>query len=354
MSVHARLAALPVTVDGCRLEPLETAIRGDFVRATTVVRLTGDACEGVGEDVTYERPDHVAAWAHGSPELRGTSTLGELLERIAGLELFPGGPSRADSRAYRRWAFESAALDLALRQSGRSLAGALGRTPHPVRFVISPNLGRPPTAAPVLDLLDRRPEARFKLDPSPAWDDALVRRLADTSAVATLDFKGRYRGTPVDQPPDADLYRRVLPAFPRATIEDPHDDPAVAAVVAAHAGRVAWDAPLHAVEDLARLPFDATRINVKPSRVGSLRELLRLHEHAERHGLSRYAGGQFELGPGRGQAQVLAALFHPDADNDIAPLAYHRPAAARRLPASPLDPELDDVGFRWKADATGG
>ena len=38
---------------------------------------------------------------------------------------------------YRRWAFESAALDLALRQAGTSLAEAVGREYRPVRFVAS-------------------------------------------------------------------------------------------------------------------------------------------------------------------------------------------------------------------------
>ena len=38
---------------------------------------------------------------------------------------------------YRRWAFESAALDLALRQNGLTLGAVLGRTYRPVRFVIS-------------------------------------------------------------------------------------------------------------------------------------------------------------------------------------------------------------------------
>ena len=35
-----------------------------------------------------------------------------------------------------------------------------------------------------------------------------------------------------------------------------------------------------------------------------------------------YGGGQLELGPGRCQAQLLAALFHPDAPNDLAPPSY--------------------------------
>ena len=44
------------------------------------------------------------------------------------------------SRDYRRWAFESAALDLALRQAGTNLAAALGREPRPLNFVNSMRL----------------------------------------------------------------------------------------------------------------------------------------------------------------------------------------------------------------------
>ena len=42
---------------------------------------------------------------------------------------FPGGPPTHEvSRTYRRWALESAALDLALRQGGRALHDVLGRS----------------------------------------------------------------------------------------------------------------------------------------------------------------------------------------------------------------------------------
>jgi hypothetical protein len=49
-----------------------------------------------------------------------------------------------------------------------------------------------------------------------------------------------------------------------------------------------------------------------------------------------YGGGQFELGPGRGQAQLLASLFHPDEPNDLAPAVYNVGDAAAALPRSPL------------------
>ncbi len=42
-----------------------------------------------------------------------------------------------------------------------------------------------------------------------------------------------------------------------------------------------------------------------------------------------YGGGQTELSVGRGQLQLLAAMFHPDAPNDIAPPGTTAPTSRR-------------------------
>ena len=53
-----------------------------------------------------------------------------------------------------------------------------------------------------------------------------------------------------------------------------------------------------------------------------------------------------ELGVGRGQIQLLAALFHGDGPNDVAPSAFNAPDPPAGLPGSPLDPEPARTGFR--------
>jgi hypothetical protein len=55
----------------------------------------------------------------------------------------------------------------------------------------------------------------------------------------------------------------------------------------------------------------------------------------------------FEHGPGRGQLQYLASLFHPDAPNDVAPAGYNFQSPSRDLPHSPLATEPHPTGFRW-------
>ncbi len=63
-----------------------------------------------------------------------------------------------------------------------------------------------------------------------------------------------------------------------------------------------------------------------------------------------YGGGMGELGVGRGQIELLAALFHPDAPNDVAPERLQRGRARRascRRARWRRDP--DATGFRWAA-----
>ncbi|MBA2569150.1 MAG: hypothetical protein H0V11_07360, partial [Actinobacteria bacterium] len=101
------------------------------------------------------------------------------------------------------------------------------------------------------------------------------------------------------------------------------------------------------VEDIEALPWEPRSINIKPSRFGSLRRLCDTYDYCEEKGIEPYGGGQFELGPGRGQIQYLASLFHPHAPNDVAPGDYNLYEPRAGLPRSPLEPQPEPTGFRW-------
>ena len=88
-------------------------------------------------------------------------------------------------------------------------------------------------------------------------------------------------------------------------------------------------------------------VNLKPSRLGGLRSLCAAYDHCAEQGIGAYGGGQFELGPGRGQIQYLASLFHPDTPNDVAPGGYNMPEPPPGLPTSPVEPVPSATGFRW-------
>jgi hypothetical protein len=351
MSTFDLLADLPLTVDGYSLEGLRLQVSSGFERLTTVVHLTGDGQEGLGEDVVYQAEDHVTFQQAGAVhDLRGSYSLGEFCDLIDSLDLFPSPPGFEVSRLYRRWTFHSAALDLALRQAQRSLHEVLGRPPRPLTYVVSLRLGEPATLEPLARRLERYPTLRFKLDATSSWTPELIEQLVATGAVDSVDFKALYRGTIVDQAPDPVLYERVVEAFPDAWLEDPDIvTPETAAVLAEHHDRITWDAPIHGIDDIEALAFRPRMVNVKPSRIGGLRRLCDAYDYCVENGIEAYGGGQFELGVGRGQAQYLASLFHPNTPNDLAPSGYHVDDPPPGLPASPLEPAPEPVGFRWSS-----
>jgi hypothetical protein len=349
VSTYELLADLPLEVEGYALQGLRMQVSSGFERLTTVVHLHGVGEEGVGEDVVYQAEDHVAFQQAGPVhDLRGSYVLGEFCELIDSLDLFPVAPAFDVSRLYRRWTFHSAALDLALRQAGRSLHETLGREARPLTFVVSLRLGEPASIEPIERRLERYPTLRFKLDATSSWTPELITALVATGAVDSVDFKSLYRGTVVDQAPDPVLYRRVVEAFPDAWIEDPDVlTPETAAALANDHDRITWDAPIHSIADIEALPFVPRMVNLKPSRIGGLARLCAAYDYCAERGIGAYGGGQFELGPGRGQAQYLASVFHPDTPNDLAPAGYNVEDPPAGLPASPLPAEPDTVGFRW-------
>jgi L-alanine-DL-glutamate epimerase-like enolase superfamily enzyme len=348
MSLWEKLADMPVEIESYVLDPLQATVSSEFERKSTLIRLHGAGEEGVGEDVTYDAIDHEILQAAGPTlPLAGSFTLASFAGRLAELALFAQPPQREVSARYRVWAYESAALDLALRQAQTTLHQALGREPRPVRFVVSLRLGEPPTLEPLRRRLELYPGLRFKLDPTSSWDEQLIAELVGTGAVDSVDFKGLYSGSIVDQPADPILYRRVAEAFPDAWIEDPALTPETDAVLAGHRERFSWDALIHSIEDIESLPYPPRMVNIKPSRLGGLRNLLDAYDYCAARGIGNYGGGQFELGVGRGQNQYLASLFHADAPNDVAPTGFNLPSTPADLPSSPLAPAAAALGFRW-------
>jgi hypothetical protein len=316
MSTYDAVRELPLHVDGYFLEPLEREVARGFTLRRTVVVLHGKGEEGRGEEVDYN-PEAQAQFQadEGKLPFAGDHTLDSF-------SLLQAGQTE-----YRRWAFESAALDLALRQSGLSLASAVGREQQPLRFVVSTRTANVP------GWLELYPELHFKLDPDRDWTDEVMATLRQ---VETVDFKGIYRFA-FGNPPDAELYARVAKRFPDAWIEDPALTPETLRALEPHRERITWDAAIHEWSDVEALPFTPRCLNCKPSRFGSVRRLFDFYDACEREGVALYGGGQFELGVGRAQIQTLASIFHPDAPNDVAPGDYNAAAPVAGLQQSPLE-----------------
>src|SRR5215218_7898890 len=333
----SRLAELPLAIEDYAVERLERPPAFGRDRGTDLLRLRGGGEEGLGEDITVYLPEGTAA---PRLELAGEWTLGSFCEHLAAIDQWTEPPKWDLALAWRNWAYESAALDLALRQAGEALHDVLGLAP--VRFVNSFGLGDPPQFATLRRRLDRYPGLRFKVDAEPTWDRALLEEIAATGAVDTIDFKGRY-GLEVKDP-DAlvSLYARVVEIFADAILEDPHDEPGVPEVLEPHRDRVSYDAPIRSADDID----EARVVNVKPSRIGSLRALLDVYATCRERGVRTYGGGMGELGMARGQIELLASLFHPGGRNDGAPTPYNDEELPDGVPSSPLEPRPAAMGCR--------
>jgi hypothetical protein len=348
-ATYSRVAGLPLRVERCELAPLVRDTTSGFTKVSIVVRLIGDGHVGEGEDITWDQIDQIEQLRRAGDLswLRGRRTLDEFSTLLGLADLFPVEPIRESARAYRRWAFESAALDLALRQGGLSLQDAVAREARPVSFVVSTRIADGAGLAPLRALRRADPTLRFKLDPVPGWDDGLLAELGSLGGVEVVDMKGLYRNATVAMDPDPGLYRSVFDGLPDAWIEDPAVVDGTRELVERNRDRVTWDVPIGSVGDIEALPWQPRLLNIKPARFGSIRRLFATYDHCEARGIGAYGGGMFEQGPGRGQLQYLASLFHPDGPNDLAPVGYNLPANVDRLPRSPLPPEPHATGFGW-------
>jgi hypothetical protein len=327
MALWDAVADLTLKVDGYTLERRESSTPAGWTRVTTTVVLEGDGEKGQGEDVTYEAEMH-----DGVPDelmLAGTWSFEDLSHRLDEFEELAEG--------YRRWAFEGAMLDLALRQNEIGLGEALGREERPVRFAVS-------TRAAPQRWLAVAPELEFKLDAENDWNRELLRGLRELGVVRVVDLKAYYRGTSVDLAPDPELYRAIVEELPDVVIEDAWLDDGLREALAGAEDRLSFDAPIHSLSDLDGLPLEPRWLNIKPSRFGTVRGLLETIEACEERGITLYGGGQYELGPGRPQIQRLASVFYPDGPNDVAPSAYNEGEPREGLPQSPL-PAPEGPGF---------
>ncbi|MCD6015863.1 MAG: hypothetical protein K0R88_1947 [Solirubrobacterales bacterium] len=291
-ATYSRVADLPLRIDRCELVPLVRDTSSGFTKVSIVVRLTGDGHEGQGEDITWDQIDQIEQLRHAGDLswLRGRRTLDEFSTLLGLADLFPVEPVRESARDYRRWAFESAALDLALRQSGVSLQDAVGRAAQPVNFVMSTRIADSSGLAALRALRGMDAALRFKLDLTPSWDRALLAELASLAAVEVVDMKGTYRNATVAMEPDPDLYRRVFEALPGAWIEDPAVADDTVELLDRHRERITWDVPIRSVGDIETLPWPPRLLNLKPARFGSVRRLFETYDYCGAQGISTYGG----------------------------------------------------------------
>ena len=293
----AALADLPVTIDGatCRSALIPVPSYGGE-RPTSMVTVTGAGRRGRGEHVGWSEGEHArfrSTVERG--DLRGDWRIGDLAHALRERGLPP----------YDRAAIEMAAVELALHQRDTTLARLAGVTPRPVTTVVS--FARVPD--PVREAA-RHPAHRLKVDVDPAWPDDVWNALAASGRVVIYDWKGSG---------DAPAYERALRWAPEVLHEDPRPPypPGIAA-------RRSLDASV--IEPSSIDGQHCAACNLKPSRMGSLLDAVRMAARCAERGIAIYVGGMFEIGVGRRQLRDLASVLCPQAPNDLAPIPLAEPS----------------------------
>ena len=86
-----------------------------------------------------------------------------------------------------------------------------------------------------------------------------------------------------------------------------------------HPFKICLDEDIESYGNLVSLVLQMDEVNIKPGRVGGLKNTLRMINFCKKHGLDAWIGGMFETGIGRAQNLQLAALLPETKAHDLSP-----------------------------------
>ena len=301
------------------VRPFRTSFGTEREKEAILVRaLGGDGQEGWGECVAMAAPRYSGEWTDGAwLVLRDFLVPSALTGRDAGIRGHPMAEA----------ALATALIDLDLRRRGISLAAHLGGVRDRVECGVS--LGIEDEIDILLEqvrLFVDHGYRRIKLKIEPGRDVEVVRevRAAHPHVSLTVDANAAYRIE------DADGLRQ-LDEFGLDYVEQPLGEDELLG----HADLGRWmNTPIcldetitSAIVAAEAIRLEACRvINIKPGRVGGIREAVRIHDLAKAEGIPVWCGGMLETGIGRAANLAVASLpnFRLPGDTSGSDRYFHR------------------------------
>jgi o-succinylbenzoate synthase len=283
------------------VRPFRTSFGTTFEKQAILVRaLADDGLEGWGECVAAETPLYSGEWNDGA-----WLALRDFLVPAA----LDGRPSGVRGHPMARAALEVALLDLDLRRREVSLAEHLGGIRDRVECGVS--VGIEDDIDVLLEEVRRFVETgyrRIKVKIEPQRDVDVVRQVRSSfpAIPLTVDANAAYSPDDLDRLVELDRYGL-----------DYVEQPLAKDVLLGHAElQRRMDTPICLDETItsATVADEAIRlqacrvINIKPGRVGGIREAIRVHDVAEAAGVPVWCGGMLETGIGRAANLALASL----------------------------------------------
>jgi o-succinylbenzoate synthase len=285
--------------------PFATAHGVEAMKEATIVEFVDGHAHGWGECVALGSPDYTSEYADGAFEV---------LDRFLAPAWIREGPPGLDwlvGHPMAKASMEFAAVDLALRCSGDSLASSLGATRDRVPAGVVVGLGDDTTT--LRSVAERVDEGyrRVKLKINAHTDVALLRRL--TGEFPAVAFAVDANGSLSSWVASGDPRMHLLDSLGLQFIEQPlapHDFDGHARLGAMLATPICLDESLTSLAEVQRgVAAGACRVvNLKPGRVGGLGETIRIHDWCSANDVGLWVGGMLETGIGRALNVAVAAL----------------------------------------------
>ena len=305
--------------------PFETSFGVETEREGLIVALRGEGLTGWGEVVATREPGYSSETAqtewHILHEFIVPNVLGK---EFADVETLEAIYDNVRGHPMAKAGIQAALYDLLAKAQGVSLQKMLGGSGEKVKVGVS--VGIQPSAGALVErvrayLADGYPRIKIKIKPGrdvaetqavrEAFPDILLQ--VDANSAYTLDDAATIKAMDnlnlllIEQPLSEDDifdHAKLQPQLKTAICLDE-------SILSARHARWAHE-------------LGACRIiNIKPGRVGGLREAIRIHDYCAEHGIPVWCGGMLETGIGRAANVALASLPNFKLPGDISASARY-------------------------------
>jgi O-succinylbenzoate synthase len=294
------------------VSPLRTSDGAHQSRSAILVEITdSDGYVGWGENVAPTGVAYVGESAEASYAAMTQLLIPELVKHdVAVADLFADGWWGIDGHHFAKHALESALWDVHARRQEKSLAEVLGavETEIEVGVVVGMHDSVDDVVAEVMMRVDEG-YARVKVKISPGHDVEVlsaVREAVGVEYALQADANGAYGADDIDLLCSLDKFALQFIEQPFAADDlDSH-----AELLHRSATSVCLDESVNTMGQLLNaLDRGACDVvNIKPSRVGGIRDAIAMHDVLVERGIDAWVGGMLESGIGRASCLALAVM----------------------------------------------
>mgnify|MGYP001611073673 CR=1 FL=1 len=305
--------------------PFETSFGVEREREGLIVTLRGEGLTGWGEVVASREPGYSPETAQTEWHILHEFIIPNVLGReFANVETLEAIYDNVRGHPMAKAGIQAALYDLLAKAQGVSLQKMLGGSGEKVKVGVS--VGIQPSAGALVErvrayLADGYPRIKIKIKPGRDVAEAQAVRKAfpdillqvDANSAYTLDDAATIKAMDdlnlllIEQPLSEDDifdHAKLQPQLKTAICLDE-------SILSARHARWAHE-------------LGACRIiNIKPGRVGGLREAIRIHDYCAEHDIPVWCGGMLETGIGRAANVALASLPNFRLPGDISASARY-------------------------------